>query len=735
MSRRILSRAVAVSAAAWMATSSAISIAQTAPEVIANPDASSPSTNPDEGSVGPADIVVTAQRRSERLQDVPVAITALSSSALSTLNITAVEDLNLAVPSVQMKNTNGFLTATVRGIGSTAVGPGFENPLALYVDGVYLPSQKGGLLRLASIEQVALLKGPQGTLFGRNATAGVLQITTKTPGQNFEGNVSLGVDNYGTGDAIIYVGGPISSTLAADFSLYAAAQKDGYGKNFVTGEDTYRVKHDLMLRSKWVWTPGDTTRVTLIGDYADVDQNMVLSSPLPGSINVFLGGVQPDRGYDSIADSPNNLSGWNAGVSLKVEQDIGDLTLVSTSAYRKSEYSQQIDLDMVSAHAQDITFDLPENQISQELQLSPGSNSGRLKWVAGLFYFRSKAGYDPVVVGQYVGNAVITARDFQKSESVAGYAQLTYEVFPGTNLTYGGRYTTEERKALGATLDIFLPFPGLQLPTTTFPAEKTRFSKYTQRVSLDHRFSSGLMGYVSYNSGFKSGGYNTGTPGTPAYRPETVDAWEGGLKAELFDRRVAINAAGFYSTYKDVQSQRLEGNVIAIFNAASARSYGAELDLNAEISDNLRFSGGFGWTDARYRSYPNGIRANPGAPSTVPADLSGNRLPVVAKYTFNAALEYTMQLGEASLSIAPNIYYNSGYFLEADNVYEQPKYAKLGLSVTWTSPDERLKVTAFGKNLTNERVNAYSTAVATTGNIGALFEAPRTYGVRVGMEF
>ena len=377
----------------------------------------------------------------------------------------------------------------------------------------------------------------------------------------------------------------------------------------------------------------------------------------------------------------------------------------------------------------------PDRQLSQEIQLSSRS-TGRLKWVVGAYYFDARTGYQPFLLDLNDAGADLTIANKQSTRSIAGYAQATYEVFDQTNLTLGGRYTSERRKAYDGSTTVFVIPIATTLPADRVPDIAKTFDKFTFRVSLDHRFSSQLLGYASFNRGFKSGGFNSGSPGTEPYKPETVDAYEAGVKADLLDRRVWLNIAGFYYNYSDVQSQFLDQGVIQIINAAKARLYGVDLDFQALITPKLQLTGGLSAISARYRSYPNGIISTPdGGTPTVIGSVAGNQLPLASRATVNAGLEHTNRLDNGqTINLGTNVYYNGGFYPESGNVIHQRRFAELGGHARWTSVNERFSFSVFGKNLTNRRVIAFE-ATEANGTHVVEYAEPRTYGVSAGVKF
>ncbi|HKQ83334.1 MAG TPA: TonB-dependent receptor [Steroidobacteraceae bacterium] len=682
------------------------------------------------------EIIVTAQRRSERLQDVPVAVTAVKADQLSALGVESALDLNVAAPSLNTTTSNGIFTASIRGVGSFNFAPGVESPVALYVDGVYLAAPLASELTLNNVESVEVLKGPQGTLFGRNATGGLIQIATSTPTAEPEGKFVAGYGNYDTFTGNAYVSGGITDSLAADLAVAGKTQGKGFGRDIVTGTKTGRVKHDVAVRSKVVWTPGSDTTVTLIGNYWDGKDSQGTVVAFPDKFSGFVPGrLNPDLGYDSDSDLDFRKSAWTAGGALKIDHDFSAVRFSSISAYRKGVYTLVEDLDFTPFDVAKLYDKQRDQQFSQEFQLSSIGDSP-LKWTTGLFYFHLKSGFVPIVVDlinfPFAGAAIDLTTD-QSANSGAVYGQGSYEIFENTNLTLGARYTKERRREISPAQITTIPFLGLTVPED-FESRNDTNSKITYRVSLDHRFSDEVMGYVSWNTGFKSGGFNANSPGTAPYKPETLQAYETGLKTDLFDGRLRLNTAGFYYDYKNIQVQRIDRFALAIQNGPSARIYGFDADFTAVLGDAFSFTGGVNWISPKFKGFPDCPVSSPagGVPLGI-STCNDNQIPFAAKFTASIAANYSTVLRGGKLRASVNAYYNDGYFFESDNVLRQPSYTKLGTTATWTS-DRGFSFGLFGKNLTDKQTRAFA-ATQASGNAVVSYDDPRTYGVTLGYEF
>lgn len=716
--------------------------------VAADPDqtsASSAASQPDAGSQnGVGDIVVTAQRRSERLQNVPIAVAAINGTQLATKGINNVLDLGKAVPTLNVSNEVGFTVTSLRGIGSTAIGPALENPVSIYVDGVYYASTSSLAFDLVNIQRVEVLKGPQGTLFGRNATAGLIQIITRDPDQSTQVSGHIGYGNYQTVRGDLYLSGPITGTLAADLSLQGSGMGKGYGTNLYNGKDISQNLHTVSIRSKWVWTPTDGTKATLIADFADQRNSMNGPSLSPGTLpNPITGGrIKTDNPRDIDENVQPLLANRGGGASLKIEQDIGFATLSNLAAYRRSHTRNRFDVDYTPAPYLNADLFIDERQFSDEVQLA-SNGGGRFKWQAGLFYFDGHGEYEPSGVDFGFGadatrNPVYPLEYLntfanQHTTSVAGYAQATWELFPATNLTGGARYTYEKRTIVGRT-DAAL-VGNVSIGTIATEDDHLSFHKPTFRVALDHRFSPAVMVYASFNTGFRSGGFNTQNLGDPAFKPETLNAYEAGIKTDLFDRRLRLNVDGFYYDYKNIQVQKVGLSTTGIINGAGAHDYGVEADFEALITPDFRINGSAAAIHARFTDFANAPLSIPagGVPVTI-GSAKGNELPKAPGFQGMLGGDYRIVLPRGRIDLNANVSYNGGYYLEADNVQHQRAFAEVGASATWTAPGDRFTVKVWGVNLTDKLVEGYGGTLS-DGTHSFFYEPPRTYGVTFGFNF
>jgi iron complex outermembrane receptor protein len=716
------------------------------------------------------EIIVTAQKRSENLQNVPIALTALSADRLAQAGIDRTTELGLVTPALTVVNQAGNLLPHIRGIGTTAFGAGFENPIAIYVDGVYLAASDASLLTLNNISQVEVLKGPQGTLYGRNATGGLIQITTKDPQTTFSGDASLGYGNYQTSVLKAYVTGPIAGDqLAADLAVSATHQGVGYGTNLFNGKDVYQTDRDLAVRSKWLWTPTDGTTVGFIADYGETAGSQYSTFKVaPGTQPQFVPPVAAIGPWDLNADTQPRDAFKGGGGSLRINQDLGFATFTSTSAYRRSQQVLVFDGDGTPSNILSLApVTQDDRQLTQELQLT-STHSGPLQWVAGAFYMHGNAKDDPVTanfpspfVYPFVPSAAppfflvpplanTSIYGEERTSSWAVYGQSTLAITDVDHLTLGLRYTSDHRTLLATetgalatspipgspTIPIYPLSPNPFVPVPRLDESKT-FAKPTWRLSYDHRFSSEVLGYVSYNRGFKAGGFNAGVPTDAPYNSEVLDAYETGLKTDLWDKRVRLNTAAYYYDYKNIQVAHFVLGNIGYYNGAAAKIYGLDADLEALVTHELTLTAGVSWIHDRYSSFANAVFFTPNpAGGNIPsiASAKGNRLPLTPDATFTLSADYHHPLptgGQIRLNATYS--YTDSYVFAPDNILRQPAFSMVNAAMSWTAPGDRFTATLWGKNLSNEAA-ANAILESLIGSLAA-YQPPRTYGVTAGIKF
>jgi iron complex outermembrane recepter protein len=680
-----------------------------------------------------SEIVVTAQKRSENAQRVPIAVQAFDGQALASLGVSRTEDLAAAVPGLSFTQALAAATPFLRGVGSAYSTAGTESPVAFYVDDVYRASASAGLLALRNVRSLEVLKGPQGTLFGRNATGGVVNIATADPKNelSFDGSISYGNHDQIEADAFISL--PLGPNLSFGATGYLL-DHDGYGTNKVTGNEAY-YQNTKFVQGKLRFESGGTD-IVLSADYGrDLNQNGVGFLYFPGSVNSFTKVAEYAGDYTLTGNvDPYNLNVQYGG-ALKVEQELGDVTLKSITAYRVTDVDTQQDADRTPIQSQTQIYDTISRTFTQEVQLIGPSNR-KLTWILGLFYLRDKTLFE-FPNSKLITAALTTQYDnSQLSHSYAGFGQATLALGDRTNLTVGLRYTRDERDS--SARNVLIRTTGT---TETNASASAAWEKLTYRFALDHRLGEDVMVYASYNRGFKSGLFSLIPFSSTPVNPEILDAYEVGLKSQLFGR-LRLNVSAYHYDYKDIQvSVNVVNNGVTtprLLNAAKATINGFDLDAELLVSRGFRLRGGFAYVDGKYDSFPGAPFFTPnavtvGGNTQTTVDAAGTRLFRTPKFSANLTATYEVETKQGTFLLTGGYSHSSSYTFAASELVKQPKLDLFNASVTWTDPSDTFSVRLWGRNLTNKLYYVNATEIAS----GNLFNpaAPRTYGVTLGAKF
>jgi iron complex outermembrane recepter protein len=711
---------------------------------------------------GVEEIVVTAQRRAENLQDVPISVTAITANSLAKSGVAATLQINQVVPSVQITRSGPSTIFFIRGVGNSSGGIGEEGANAFYVDGVYLGDLAQVNTEFNNIDRIEVLKGPQGTLFGRNSSGGLVNIITREPGDEVVVKANMGYANYKTFNGQLYVASPLTENLSADIALTGMDQNKGWGKNLATGDD-FGLGWMVGARSKLVWRPGDATKVVLSGDYKKSSDTFTSGFALfKGSVGVDGTSYQGDYNVRTTTPGFARVRTW--GASATIEHDFDWATLTSLTAQRFIRVGSGLDADYAPAPLVFVNVQSSNRTWQQEVRLSSPTN-GALTWQVGGFYYHGKA----KLLGQTVTGAAFGAPgngqnivDEQTVDSLAGFGEVTYEVTPTTHVTGGLRYTHETRDFFGRQFGLGVipstpPFPG---PAYPFPGKVT-FNKLTYRFAVRQDLTDKVNVYASYNRGFKSGLFSMNSaPGTnPAVKPQVIDAFEVGAKTQLFDNMLRFNVAGFHYKIKDYQVRSAAiggvGNIALLLNAASVKVDGVEADIEFAPTRALRIVGNATYMDSRFGSFPSypftvprtgpaGVNtrtctSGPTGPAVAGGNLqcfmsaTGLQTPLSPKFAASIGATYTVDVGDEGEVIANILYsYTGRAFFEPDNRLQQKGFSVLNGALEYR-PKANWGVEIWGKNLTDKQY--YITgASSTTGDNGVL-GPPRTYGVRVKFDY
>ena len=745
------------------------------------------------------DIVVTARRRAETLRDVPIAISAISGAQLDASGIHDIVAVAQSVPNLSLKasrGTNSTLTAFIRGVGQQDPVAGFESGVGLYLDDVYLNRPQAAVLDVIDVERIEVLRGPQGTLYGRNTIGGAVKYVTRRINPK-DAVVSLRATygNYNEADGVISASTPITDNFRVGGSL-ARLSHDGFGHNLTNGFDNYN-KDVYAARISAELEPIPDLSLRFSSDYVKDNSNPRNGSRLiPGlqSGAPVLASVYDTRAGLNTPKQSIEAYGFSGIAELKLSSSF---TLKSITAYRRDTTSTSIDFDSLPAQDVDVPAIYKNKQFSQEGQLLYSSD--RLNGLVGIYYLDATAFniFDVILdtTGRPIGLPGLTASTLgnvgTKTWSVFG--DFTFDVADRLSVSAGGRYTNDQRTARifrrnligGASPD--LGGTGVQLgnPTSDFDGTAT-FKQFTPRASISFKPTPNHNIYASYSQGFKGGGFDprgltTAAPDTNGngtrdpqeiynfllFKPEKVDSYELGWKAKLLDNRVNFSLASFYATYTDVQIPSSVGALVGgvqtfvgiTTNAGKAEFKGGEFEGLAKLApeitgagSNLNFAWSLGYIDAKYKNFIN----------TVGVEVSQFRqVQNTPKWTASGTLTLSTPLtliGAGQLDISPSLSYRSrvGQF-ETVSPLDQPGYTLLDTSIVWRSDSDRWSVGLHGKNLTDVHYrtggyqflainpttgaviyNAAGNPRPTLGKEGVLtafYGNPRQFYVTVGLKF
>jgi iron complex outermembrane receptor protein len=685
-------------------------------------------------SAGLEEIVVTAQKRGENLQAVPITVNAVTAAQVEAMGIRTTDQLMTATPGLIFTKQPAGPQIFLRGVGTKGTQTGEEGANAVYVDGVYQGNLPGAIFDLSNIERVEVLKGPQGTLFGRNATGGAINVITADPPSSAAFDGRIGYGNYETVELLAHAAGPLSESVAADASVLDRKQNEGWGTDLTTGEEIYK-DDEFYARSKFLLELGDSTHLRLSMSASHVnDSTRGAFLPIPGAVTVG-GGVHRGGFFDAVSNFQPDTKVARYDGSATLNQKFSGFELVNITSYADTKLHFTLDQDGSPTAVVDATLDSRDKQFTNELQIQSLPSSD-IKWIAGAFYLHATAATVPLrLAGLSQGAALFTNRFVtQTTDSIAGYAQVTAPVTDSTNVTGGIRYTQDQRKleardetAIGSLI---------------YPTIERKYPKPTYRAAIDQKLGEDILGYVSYNRGFKSGGFSLFAPANPPVKPETIDAYEVGIKSEFLHHRLRVNTSAFRYDYKDVQlARQVLGTGSILTNAASARINGVDVEIVAVPAHGLTLRASAEYLDAKYLSFPGAafttpivdVNGNPtGGDRSVIGDAAGKRMILAPKWTISLSADYAWATRIGDFSVSANEYYNDGYPYEPDGRLVQAAYSLGGAQLKWNTTNERYGARLWATNLFNKEYTVFQNSSAgDTYTAGA----PRLYGASMEFKF
>ncbi|MBN8429860.1 TonB-dependent receptor [Microbulbifer salipaludis] len=706
------------------------------------------------------EVTVTAQKREQSLQEVPVAVTAFGEDQLLENGVADLSDIQKLTPNTTLqvsRGTNSTLTAYIRGIGQQDPLWGFEPGVGIYVDDIYVARPQGAVMDVFDVERIEVLRGPQGTLYGKNTIGGAVKYVTKKLSGDTEFRIRGGVGSYNQRDLVLSGQTGLSDTAAIGFAV-ASYQRDGFGENINTGADNYN-KDILSGRVSLEFNPNEDLFIRVAADTTKDDSNARFGHLLAPNV---WGTEQPlDDVYDHRSNMPADNSVESSGASLTAEWNVSEnVTLKSITATRSGDTKTNIDFDSSPRPDFDVPAFYEDEQFTQEFQVN--LNGDNFNLVSGIYYYDGTAAgaFDAVLdlwkylfgfsKTQHVAGSVDT-------ESLAVYANYEYALTDKLNMTLGGRYTRDEKSA-----EVFKgDYAGLYSPTFADRYEGTpadpepyailtdytnsdSWSQFSPKVGMDYQIDEDTMVYGSFSSGFKSGGFDMRgdasiNPETEeGYDPETANTFEVGIKTQLLDDRIRLNAAAFSTDYEDMQvtvqdfSPSTGGFASSVINAGESEIRGLELEMLASITDRLTANLVLGYTDADYKEVLT-YNTTTGEIENV-ADLWDNLQYSPAK-TGLGQLSYSMDVAGGELVLNGSVSYRDGIQIYAapNPLLDVGSVTLVDAGATFFSGDGKWQASLQGKNLNDEvyRNAGYSAAALTTGYYGA----PRTIALTGSYNF
>ena len=704
-------------------------------------------------------IEVTARRTVENLQEVPVSVTTFGADDLDQNGISIVTDLQQYVPNTTLqvsRGTNSTLTAYIRGIGQQDPLWGFEPGVGIYVDDVYIALPQGAVMEILDIERIEVLRGPQGTLYGKNTIGGAMKYVTRQMTGDAELDLKATVGSYGQNDYKIAGQMPLMNDKFYIGFAYADLNRDGFGEFKNNGKDNY--DKDIQTgRFNVEYRPSDDLFMRFAYDKTKDESSAKGGYRLTPSL---LTGQEP---YDDVFDSDISLPVYNSvetsGLSLTLDWTINDtLSFKSVTASREGDTYTNIDFDNTSLKSFDVPAIYDDEQFTQEFQLSY-SRKG-LSAVGGVYYYDGQAcgAFDVQleVLGQALGLPGFTLENggCTDTESYSVYGQTSFDLNDKWAMTLGGRYTNDTKDA-----DVYkhtfyqTVYPGEFEngevtpidPNNKFSNEET-WSHFSPRVDVEYHSTDDLMYYASYTNGFKSGGFNmradisADPEGNKPFDPEIVDTYEIGFKSEWLDNGLRINGAYFYSDYEDMQVtvQRATSNdnfVARVVNAGKAEIQGIELESTFAATENLTLDLSIGYIDANFVEFIN-VDPDTGEEINQADDVVISNTP---DWSINLGANYTYGTGYGDFVFTSNIAYRGDtYIFEAPSDLDQSGYTLVNLGITFYHNDDNWTASLQAKNVFDKeyRIAGYNfLGLGLEDSVIGYYGDPQTVSLTVGYQF
>jgi iron complex outermembrane receptor protein len=684
------------------------------------------------------EVTVTARKREETLQDITAAVSVVDSDRLRDNVINDVRDLQSFVPTLNIGEVVGLMKISMRGLGNSTNTRAEDSDVVMHVDGVVVSRMEAQAMSFFDLQRIEVLRGPQGTLYGRNSTGGTINLVTAKPTEELEGYVNLTAGNYDFFKTEAAVSGPLSDSILGRVAVQSIS-RNGFGVNIATGNDIDD-DHRWAARGHLQFLFSDNVDFLLTGEYASQDD--------ASGFFTFLGPLNPDvppRGAGGFSDptSRDGASSFDPQLERETYSITGTLnwslndnfTIRDIINYRNLEFFLGQDLDTSSVvNATGVGIPLDDDQFSNEFQLVYSGD--RLSGLAGLFYFKETFGGATNIGITPTQGVFFTLLGESETEAWAPFWNATYDVSERVALRAGGRWNNEDREITNDAL-----FNGNRITTDNDISDDQRdLSKYTGEYGVDFRFADNHLLYYTFSQGFRSGAALIFQSNSPIIDPTNVDANEIGYKFQSADRRFSANFALYHNDIEDLQRTQasLDENgllVTRVNNVNEMETQGFEVDLWWIPTDRFRLSAAAAYVDGEFKDF---VTDDPLVPGTNPIQVAGNTPPLTPDWKANLHGEYDFPLASSSMltASADLNYVGDQYFDEFNRPpFEEDSYTLLDASLTYRPLSGTWSVAIWGKNLTDEKAFADTTFSAFGGVTSKHFINPRTYGVTAAFEF
>jgi iron complex outermembrane receptor protein len=727
---------------AFLLPVSAMAQTTTTPTATATPTAM---TSTKHAKIAPVttEVVVTAQRRAERLRDVPITVTALTSASLQQANVQSLTDISKLTPGLRFDYAGPNVQPTIRGIGTTFTTSGGLGNVGIYIDGFYLPNPLAADFQTLNVQNVQVLKGPQGTLFGRNTTGGAILVTTAKPSTTPSIITEASYGSYNDRKLQTYATTGLTDKIAVDFEgLYHAG--DGFIDNIYSGRKNIDQFEDFTVRlgvnvqvNDWMswlfrYEHQSSNDPSSVAGNAYVLNGVPLTAALHPGVEALFGVPVVATNPNQVANaSPVDFHAHTDSFRLTGNMDFDFATLTSYTQYETDGSYYHSDLDYSSSPLFNLGVPNGEQTITQEFLLAskPGP---KLQWTTGVFYFNYIDAYPSTSFGVFGAPLAVGADSSSTTASIAYFADATYQVLPNFFITGGVRISHD------MVYNAYFSTPGATGSLVQHDVPSSASDTVTPRVVLRYKPTDQTSVYFSYTKGYKPGLINVGggTYNDLFIQPEHIEAFEVGAKYGT--PRLSVDVAAYDYQYTDLQISSYNGLQSLLTNAASARIYGLEGQGDYRVTDDLDVNASFAWTDAEYTSFPTAPVYDISSPFlyniiTVPGGASGREMQRAPKVTATGGARYGFDVFGGRAAISGNVYYTSKFSLDPSDQFPQAAYTTLGLRLQWTPDSTPVTFALYGDNVTDAR---YRTQILPSNfGIGSVWAYPATIGFSVRYKY